>query len=233
MALGEPAVNVIDSADRFDAAIEAFRKRVPITKSEWDGLSALERENALTASKVTNARVLQDVLDAIDRAVEDGTDFAQFKDDVAVQLIESWGGEIPGRIENVFRTNLATSYNEGRHAIYSSPTVRQARPYLRCDGTEDDRQCEICARLQGVIRPQDEWASTSPPFHYGGCRCQLTPLSQEEAEDEGIDDELPDVDIDDDFGAEPSRKGEDWDFDLSGLDPELRAQVEKSIDEEE
>jgi hypothetical protein len=64
------------------------------------------------------------------------------------------------------------------------------------------------------------------------CRCQLTPLSQEEAEDEGIDDELPDTDIDEDFGAEPSRKGENWDFDLSGLDPELRAQVEESLDED-
>jgi hypothetical protein len=228
---GWPAENVIDSQDKFDAAINAFRKRVPITKDEWLKLNAFERENAFTVARVTNGRVLQDVCAAIDKAVEKGTDFKQFREDVELELIEQWGGEIPFRAETIFRTNLMTTYMEGRHAIYSSPTVKQARPYLRCDGVDDDRECEICEAFDGVIRPQEEWAETSPPFHFC-CRHQLTPLSADEAEEEGIADEMPDQEIDDDFGHAPSKHGDDWDFDLSNMPPELRSMVEHSLSQD-
>jgi SPP1 gp7 family putative phage head morphogenesis protein len=227
---GWPAEHVIDSEDKFDAAMKAFRKRVPITKDEWRKLDAFERENAFTVARVTNGRVLQSVCEAIDKAVEWGTDLEQFRDDVALDLIEQWGGEIPNRIELILRSNLATTYNEGRFAIYSSPTVKQARPYLRFDAIEDDRECEICEPYNGVVRPQEDWRNTVPPLHHG-CRCQLVPLSSEEAEDEGIDDELPDVEPAEDFGKAPSKHGEDWDFDLSSMPPELRRQVEQAIEE--
>jgi hypothetical protein len=227
---GWPAPNVIDYADRFDAAIDAFRKRTPITKDEWFKLDAFERENAFTVAKVTNGRVLQDVCSAIDRAVTDGTDFEQFREDVELGLIEEWGGEIPGRLETIFRSNLITTYNEGRFAIYSSPTVKQARPYLRCDGVEDDRECEMCEPFDGVTRPQEEWIASGriAPFHHG-CRHQMTPVSAEEAEEEGLSDELPDVEIDEDFGHAPGKHGEDWDFDLSTMPDDLRSMVEHSI----
>jgi SPP1 gp7 family putative phage head morphogenesis protein len=227
---GWPSERVIDSQDRFDAAIDAFRKRVPITKDEWRKLDAFERENAFTVAKVTNGRVLQDVRDAVDKAIEQGTDFKQFREDVEVELIEQWGGEIPGRLETVFRANALTAYSEGRHAIYSSPTVKQARPYLRFDAIEDDRECEICEPFNGVVRPQDDWSSATVPLHFQ-CRCALTPLSADEADEEGIADGLPDVDIDPDFGRAPSKAGTDWDFDLSSMDPELRGVVEDSIEQ--
>jgi SPP1 gp7 family putative phage head morphogenesis protein len=223
-----PAPHVIDSQDRFDAAVDAFRKRVPITKNEWLKLDAFERENAFTVAKVTNGRVLQDVCSAIDKAVEQGTDFKQFREDVALDLIEQWGGEIPGRMETVFRQNLAQTYSEGRAAIYSSPTVKQARPYLRFDAVEDDRECEICEPFNGVIRPQDDWSDRTVPLHFS-CRCTLNPLSAEEAEDEGIDEKMPDQEIDDDFGHAPSKHGENWDFDLSNMPPDLRDMVARSI----
>jgi len=226
---GWPAEHVIDSEDRFDAAIKAFRKRVPITKDEWSKLAAFERENAFTVANVTNGRVLQGVCDAIDKAVEQGTDFQQFREDVAVQLLEEWGGEIPGRLEVIYRTNLVATYNEGRYDIYSSPTVRQARPYLRFDAIEDDRECEICEPFNGVVRPQDSWSSRVPPLHFC-CRCQLTPLSEGEAEDEGISDRMPFSDVDEDFGHAPSKHGDDWDFDLSNMPPDLQAMVERRIE---
>lgn len=229
---GWPAENVIDSQDKFDSAIKAFRKRVPITKDEWRKLTSLERENAFTVARVTNGRVLQDVCDAVDKAVEWGTDFDQFRADVELSLIQEWGGEIPGRLETIFRTNLITTYAEGRHAIYSSPTVKQARPYLRFDAIEDDRECDICEPFNGVIRPQGEWGQRVPPLHYQ-CRCQLVPLSKDEAEDEGIADGLPDVDVDADFGHAPSKQGDNWDFDLSTMPTELRDLVERSITEPE
>ena len=132
----------IPSDEKYQEAIDAIRKRVPVSREDWDALTTAEREHAFTVSEVTEMRVLQDVLDSVDRAVETGTTLEDFKDDIAVELIESWGGEIPGRLENVFRTNVLTSYAEGRHAINSAPAVREARPYWRFDDTGTDRECE-------------------------------------------------------------------------------------------
>ena len=226
-----PDPSSIDSETKFREAIEAIEKRTPVSREEFDRMDKLERENAFTASRVAEARVLQNVLDALQTSVRDGTDFAEFKDSVGAQLIESWGGEIPGRLELIFRQNTMTSYNEGRHAAYSAPVVKKARPYLRFDASMDDRTTDECAECNGTVLPADDpfWVTHTPPLHYQ-CRSILVPLSAEEAGEEGVDDEAPDVDAAEGFGDEPSRKGSDWDFDLSNLDPELRAMVREDVE---
>lgn len=158
--MAEPAAD----PDRFDAAVEAFRKRVPVDRESWDLLTTQQRERAFTVSRVTEGRVLQSTFDAIDRAVAEGSTLQDFKDSVAADLIESWGGEIPGRLETIFRTNVMGAYGEGRHAIMSSPTVKQARPYWRFDDAETDRECEICGECGGTTLPADDpwWGVTQP-----------------------------------------------------------------------
>lgn len=226
MPLLEPEPRVIDSDDRFDVAISAIRKRSAVSNDDWSVMDAVQRERAFTVAHVTQARVLQGVLDSLQSAVERGTDFREFKDQVTIDLVEAWGGAQPGRIETIFRTNVATAYGEGRHAIYSSPSARKARPFLRFDAIEDDRLCDICSPLDGVIRPQEEWDKLTVPLHHN-CRCVLVPLSAEEADDEGIADEMPDVEPSEGFGEAPS--GEPIELDLDGLDPELREMVLTAI----
>lgn len=226
--MAEPAAD----PDRFDAAVEAFRKRVPMSRDEWDLLTTQQRERAFMVSKVSEARVIQDTFDAIDRAVSEGLTLEDFKDAVAADLIEAWGGEIPGRLENIFRTGVQGAYSEGRHAIMSSPTVKQARPYWRFDDAETDRECDLCSECGGTVLPADDpwWETHNPPLHFQ-CECKKTALSREEAEEEGIDGKGPDIDAGEGFGEEPSQEGTNWDFDLSGLDPELRAIVQGALDE--
>jgi hypothetical protein len=225
--MAEPAAD----PDRFDAAVEAFRKRVPMPKEDWDQLTTQQRERAFTVSRVTEGRVLQDTFDAIDRAVAEGLDLPDFVDAVGADLVEAWGGEIPGRLENIFRTNVLGAYAEGRHEIISSPTVKQARPYWRFDDAESDRECEICSECGGTILPADDpWWETHSPLMHPACECKITPLAADEVDDEDIEDDpdsLPDAD--DGFGAEPSSDGTNWEFDLSGMDPELRAAVEDAL----
>jgi uncharacterized protein with gpF-like domain len=233
ISAAQPPLNAIDSSEHFDAAIDAIQKRSPMPKDEWERLSSLERESAFTVAHVTQADVLQDVLDSLESAVTHGTDFEQFKDDCYLQLLESWGGEIPGRMETVFRSNLMTSYNEGRYSILSSPTVKEARPVWRLDAVMDDRICDECEDLAGTTLPADDpfWDTHYPPFHHND-RCVVTALSQDEADDAGgVDDEGPDVELDDDFGDAPSKEGENWNFDLSRFDPELREILEAKLAE--
>jgi len=213
----------IESDEHYREAIDAFRKKVPMPRSAFDELTARERQRAFTVAQVTRGRVLQQVWDAIDSAVAHGTDLAKFKEDCGTQLIESWGGEKPGRIELVLKNNVLSSYAAGREAINNAPAVREARPYARFDDTDSDRECDICADCHGVVLPAgDPWWDTHSPLMHHGCECTRTALSQEEAEDEGIDTRGPDVEADEGFGVRPDEQGDDWAPDLGNMPAELR-----------
>lgn len=213
----------IESDERYQEAINAFRRKVPMRAGEFNALTARERQRAFTVAQVTRGRVLQQVWDAASSAIEHGTDLEAFKRDCAAQLIESWGGDRPGQIENVFRTNVLGAYSAGREAINNSPAVREARPYARFDDSDDDRECDICSDCHGVVLPADDpWWDTHTPLLHFKCECIKTALSQEEAEDEGIDTRGPDVEADEGFGARPDESGDDWAPDLGNMPAELR-----------
>lgn len=213
----------IESDERYREAIDAFRKKVPMPHAQFMALEARERQRAFTVANVTRGRVLQQAWDAVDSAVKNGTDLAKFKEDCAAQLRESWGGDRPGQIENVFRTNVLGAYAAGREAINNAPVVREARPYARFDDVQSDRECEECVACGGTVLPADDpwWDTHSPLLHFA-CECTKTALSQEEAEDEGIDTRGPDVDVDEGFGARPDEQGDDWAPDLGNMPDELR-----------
>ena len=220
----------IDPRERHEEAIAAIKKRAPVSRKDWDRMESVEREHAFTVANVTEMRVLQQTLDAVESAVEHGTTLEDFKDAVSVDLIESWGGEIPGRLETIFRTNAQNAYSEGRYAINSAPAVKEARPYWRYDDVTSDRECEECEACGGTVLPADDpfWSKCVPPLHFN-CSCTITALSPEEAEEEGIDEKGPEVEVDEDFGEPPSTTGKDWEPDMSGFSPELREALEERL----
>jgi uncharacterized protein with gpF-like domain len=204
---------------RFDEAVRAFRKRVPITGKRWADLNADEQAHAFTVANVAEARVVQEVYDAIDKAIEDGTTLQDFQAEVGAQLEEAWGGANAPRVETIFRTNVMQAYNEGRDEIFSHPAVREARPFCRVDTADDSRICPICEPLTDLVLPADDpfWATHKFPLH-PGCRCITVALTPEEAEDEGVDDGTPD-------DAEPPVEGfgtgEDYDPDMASFAVEV------------
>lgn len=208
-------IEVTDDPDRFGEAIRQFRKRVPVPESVWDAMVEQEREFAFKVSGVAQADLVADAWEAIDRAIKDGTTLDDFKREIGERLEAAWGGEDAARLETIFRTNTLGAYNAGRHEILTHPAVKKSRPYWRFDDVDDNRECDICSPAHGTVLPADDpaWESIHPPLHFS-CRCQITPLTPDEAEDEGIDDEAPDVEADDGFGAPPTVGG-DWEPDIS------------------
>jgi SPP1 gp7 family putative phage head morphogenesis protein len=197
---------------RFEQAIASHRKRVPMRKDEWRDLDAGEREKAFTVADVARVSVIADAWKAMDSAIENGTTFEDFKASVGEKLESEWGKPNAPRLSTIFRTNIMNAYAAGRSQVYTAPAVKRARPYLRFDAIKDDAIDEECDAADGTILPQDDpfWASCTPPLHFN-CRCVLTPLSQEDANEEGgVDDEAPDVEAAEGFGRAPSEKGTDW-----------------------
>jgi SPP1 gp7 family putative phage head morphogenesis protein len=222
--------NITADPEQFEEAVDAFRKRVPMKRGEWDKLTAQERKHAFMVSEVASADLVTEVYEAIDKAIAKGTTFAEFQKDIGGKLVEHWGGEKPGRIETIFRTNVLENYNVGRQEIFDEPAVKATRPYLRFDGIDDDRQSEICEEYDGMILPTDDpfWARHSPPLHYN-CRSTITALSEEEADEEGITTAgaRPKVPPLEGFGQKAATSGKDWVPDVDVYPAEIAAELKK------
>jgi SPP1 gp7 family putative phage head morphogenesis protein len=194
----------------FDDAVAWFRKRVPMTKDAWETLSADAKAQAFTVANVGQLDLVAEVQAAIAKALERGTDFAEFKKDVGAKLKKAWGGDVanPGhRLATIFRTNVQRAYGAGRWTQATAPAVRKLRPYLLFDAVGDHRTTAACKSLNGTIRPTSDgyWRSRIPPLHFA-CRSQLIPLRRTQAESMGItgDTDVPDVEADEGFGALPT-----------------------------
>jgi SPP1 gp7 family putative phage head morphogenesis protein len=217
--------------NEFTEAVEKFRARVPMPKAEWNKLRAGQKEFAFTVAEVALADLLTEVFEGLKAAIAKGTTFEEFKATIGPKLEEHWGGTKPGRLDTIFRTNVLGAYNGGRHVVISAPDVKRFRPYRRFDGIDDDRQTEICNDCDGTILPADDpwWLTHTPGLHFN-CRSVVTPLSDDEAKAEGID-EPPPVKPAEGFGVPPALDGPDWEPDLNEYPEGIREELKKRINE--
>jgi len=231
MPIEPPELDVTADVSEFAEAVHAFRARVPMTDDEWDALVEAEREYAFKIANVAHADMLTQAWEALAATLEQGGTLDDFKAAVGDMLAESWGGENPGLIDNIFRTNLQTAFNAGRHAIHTAPTVKKARPYWRLDVIEDGRTSEYCEGLDGVILAQDDrwWDTGYPPRHFC-CRSITTALSEKEAQREGITSRPPAVKAMEGFGRRPSTAGRDWTPDLIGYPAPIAEELADRIE---
>lgn len=199
------------SVDAFEQAVAYWRALVPVTDAEFQQLADDLKPLAFRVAAGAQADLVTQVYEALDSAIADGTTFEDFQDDVSERLGDSWGeAEGAPSLENTFRTSVMTAYAGGRYEIMDQ--ARESHPMSRFDVIEDSRLCDICEPLDGVIRPADEWTGKTPPLHYQ-CRCILTPLTEDDAQKEGVADKVPDTDVGEGFGN-PER-GQNWEPDVS------------------
>jgi hypothetical protein len=215
---------VTADVDRFHEAVRAIRNKVPVSDEEWERLTDEEREWSIKVGVSAQGDLVQDVFDALDRAVADGTTFDDFKADVGQQLADDWGREDGSRLETIFRTNVLSAYNDGREEIFNEPTVREERPYWRWELIDDGSQSDDdpCLDFEDLILPADDpfWDSHPQPYH-PRCRCTKSALSREEAEDEGITKSAP--------PGETSHMDEDWEPDIGKYNESIRDEIERRL----
>jgi SPP1 gp7 family putative phage head morphogenesis protein len=219
-------------------AIAYFRKRVPLTDDDWSKLAEKNHHQAFRVAGVADLDVITDVWDALDNSLEKGEDFEAFKERVTDELERAWGGTVsnPGwRIETIFRTNLQSSYAAGRYQQATHPDTLKDRPYWMLDVVEDDRTSDICADLDeeigGKAIPADDpiWQKAYPPNHHA-CRSQVITLTEEEAREQGLLEDVPDpdeIEVDEDFAKLPD---DGWEPDPDDYPDELADIAERFTD---
>lgn len=213
-----PDVDADDFPKTADELTKHLRKVLSMPADEFYALEAQARGRAFTVSGVADLDLVTDVWRSIEQAVSHGETLEDFRARVASDLEEAWGGEIPGRIETIFRTNVQSAYAAGRYHQNNRPEVRATHPFCRFTAVMDSRTSDICEALDGTVLPSDDdfWATHQPPLHFN-CRSDVSAITVEEAKEAGIDDVPPTTEPDDGFGVPII----DWKPDLSTRPVEL------------
>lgn len=170
----------------FDEAIDAFRGRLPLTPDQFVHLGAEAKAKAFCMAGVYREDMLAQVYGAIDKAVAQGTTFADFQRE-ARRIWGEQGLAVPQtwRLKTIFNTNVQTAYQAG-HYRQLSRTVA-LRPFWQYMAVMDGRTRPSHAALNGRVWRADDpvWNSIFPPNGFN-CRCTVSSLDQEEMADEGL-----------------------------------------------
>lgn len=164
----------------FDEAIMFFRDKTVLTPEKYAQLTAEARAKAFTVSGVTRMDVLTDIHGAIDRAITEGTTFAEFKKNMKQTMARrGWEGLSPYRLETIFRTNIQAAYQAGHYQRQME--VAGSHPYWQYVAVMDSRTRPAHAVMNGRTLPHDDpfWSTSYPPNGFN-CRCTVRALTKGE-----------------------------------------------------
>ena len=171
-----------------------------------------EHATAFTVAKAMQLDVLSDLKNAVEKAIEGGTTFEQFKKELKPTLMRKgwWGRKemtdpLTGRtvdaqlgsdrrLRTIYQTNLRSAYQKGQ---YDRTMESDAHPYLMYRTGASVRHREQHLRWNNLILPKDDplWNSIFPPNGYG-CKCYTVAVTQarkERYEQDGVPAYNPDT----------------------------------------
>jgi len=185
-----------------EEAIAAFEAKG--FKLSWDWHDTWREANAqsFTVAKLVKMDVLQDINDAMKKALAEGQTQRMFdKDLTPILMNKGWWGKktvtgsdgepeivqegSPRRLQTIFRTNLQTAYAAGRWKEFENN--KADRPYLQYVAIMDSRTRPSHAAMSGKVFPIDSpvWDVIAPPNGFN-CRCRLRALSAENLKTRGL-----------------------------------------------
>jgi SPP1 gp7 family putative phage head morphogenesis protein len=170
-------------------------KKLPRVTWSWDELAADAHHRAFTVAKIAQADLLATMQKELLKAQAAGTNFREFQKNLEPLLkARGWWGKVqqvnpktgqtetvlagaPYRLENIYRTNLQSSYQAGRKAQMEKMAAR--RPYWQYLAITDSRTRPAHLLINGIILPADHpfWQNNFPPNGYQ-CRCRTKSLSE-------------------------------------------------------
>lgn len=219
----------------FREAAAFLKNKKALTAGEYKKLSAECRAKAFTVSGYTGIEILQEFLDALARAVEEGTTKEQFREDMNRFLSDhGYDGINPWKCDVIFRTNIQTAFNAGHYASMTDKTAMRLRPYWRYQTAGDGQVRESHAAMEGRVYRADDpvWDIWYPPNGFR-CRCMVVSLTAQQVERMGVPVEtLPPHDVDyatgeivpyfpdKGFSNNPAKTA--WKPDMGSISPELK-----------
>ncbi|MDT3668998.1 MAG: phage minor head protein [Aromatoleum sp.] len=174
----------------FDEQIAFFRDKLNLPTEAWDDIWQAAHDRAFVVAGAMKADLLQDLREAVDKAIATGTTLETFRKDfrelVARRGWSGWTGEgtkagEAWRTKVIYETNLRTSYAAGRWAQLTAADLVEHRPYWRYVHNDSVLHPRPFHKRWGDMRltlPHDHpfWQTHFPPNGWG-CRCRVTAVT--------------------------------------------------------
>jgi uncharacterized protein with gpF-like domain len=180
-------------------ALEYFRAKGWKIGFDWRDVWQTEHANAFTVAKATEMDLLEDIRTAVDKAIENGETFQQFRKQLEPILKKKgwWGikdvvdpktGETvqaqlgsPRRLKTIYRANMRTARAAGQWD--RAQRTKKYRPFFVYSLGPSRVHRDLHLSWNGIVLPVDHefWNSHFPPNGWG-CKCRIRQISQREAE---------------------------------------------------
>ncbi|MFH0702863.1 MAG: phage minor head protein [bacterium] len=167
----------------------------------WQDIWQEAHTRSFTVAKVLREDILRDIREIIEKTMQEGLTFRQFKKELEPKLKNKgwWGRVVVGndtgadviqlgsvwRLKIIYRTNIQTAYMAGRYKQQADNTDN--RPYWQYIAVMDRKTRPAHAQLNGRIFKYNDpfWDSFYPPNGWG-CRCRVRALSDNNLKDRNL-----------------------------------------------
>lgn len=170
----------------FEEQIDFFRAKLNLPTERWDDIKKQANDRAFIVAGAANADLLQDLRNAVDKAIAEGKGIAEFRKDfkriVKARGWTGWTGQgtkegEAWRTRIIYTTNLSTSYAAGRWKQLTDPEFLKLYPiweYVHNDSVTYPRPIHVS--WNGITLPAVHvfWLSHFTPNGWG-CQCYIVP----------------------------------------------------------
>ncbi|HML94283.1 MAG TPA: phage minor head protein [Thermodesulfobacteriota bacterium] len=177
-----------------ERAVDYMKSKGYTFSWRWEETLGAAHARAFTVAKVARMDVLQDIRGMVEKSLEDGLTFEQFKKQLEPGLRKKgwWGKQIavnkkgvaevvelgsPRRLRTIYNQNLMTAYSAGREEFFQAN--KEFRPYGMYVAVRDSKTRHTHLALHGKVYPLDDdfWKWFTPPIDWG-CRCRKRAVSR-------------------------------------------------------
>jgi SPP1 gp7 family putative phage head morphogenesis protein len=163
-----------------EAIRQADRRGVVLPLTYYGALQGVARSASFSIAGITALDQLVHVRDSLTEAIRTGQTFEDWKQGAASGL-----GLPNYRLENIFRTNIQTSYMRGAWAQQS--LIADTHPFLMYDAINDSKTRPAHLAMDNHVAAITDpiWQKWYPPAGFN-CRCTVISLTPEEARRRGL-----------------------------------------------
>jgi SPP1 gp7 family putative phage head morphogenesis protein len=155
-------------------------------KSPDNAMLKVMRDNVYKVSGYKTFHQIRDfrslVYDVEKKAIRPFAEYKEMFEKIDAQYNKRW-----------LRSEYEHAYQSARQAAgYQKAQETKNRYYLQYDAVGDGNMTELCASLDGMVRPADDpfWDQYTPPNHWG-CRSRIRRVFKDESRISNVPDDMP------------------------------------------
>lgn len=223
---------------KFQEQIDYLKQKTNLPTQSYRDITSRQHDRAFVVAGAMKADLLNDLHNAVNKAVADGQSFQDFQnnfDDIIGK--HGWLNDEDGkykawRAKIIYQTNLKTSHAAGRYKQMTTPEMLKLRPYWRYrhNSIENPRILHEQWNNLVLLATDTFWKVNYTPNGYG-CNCTIDAINERQLKAMGKTepDQAPAFDGGErsDFNSTP---GEAWFPDLNNYpEPIAKAFVQETM----